>query len=255
MKRRIMLGMAATLLCVASGLAVAADKSTETRTVDASVERVKLEGAADLKIRHGARAALVVTGDKNLVVRTLTTQQGQTLSIDTQGPHRIRFGSTPKVTVELVLPRLRAVTVEAYGNTSVDGFDGDEIDIQLDGAGHMQLSSKYRKVRANLGGIGNLVMNKVDSESVELELGGAGHVTMNGRSTTMNVELGGLGGLDARQCQVDTLTLSLSGLGSARVHARNSADLSLSGMGSVVVFGKPSNRKVSVDGLGSVSWR
>jgi hypothetical protein len=47
----------------------------------------------------------------------------------------------------------------------------------------------------------------------------------------------------------------LSGLGNATVNARDSATLSLSGLGSVTVYGKPQNRNVSVDGLGKVSWK
>ena len=45
------------------------------------------------------------------------------------------------------------------------------------------------------------------------------------------------------------------GLGNAIVNARSNAKLSLSGLGSVVVYGKPANRDVSVDGLGKVSWK
>jgi hypothetical protein len=50
-------------------------------------------------------------------------------------------------------------------------------------------------------------------------------------------------------------TLDLSGLGNAIVTAHQNANLNLSGMGSVTVYGKPLNRKVSVDGLGKVSWK
>lgn len=255
MKRRIMLAVAATVLFAAGGLAAAAEQSSETRSIDARVERVKLEGAADLKIRHGLKAALVITGDKNMVARTLATQRGDTLSIDTQGPNRFRFGSVPKVQVELVLARLRSVAIESYGATTVEGFSGDDIEIALDGAGSMRMTSNYRKVRASLGGIGNLVMHKVDSDDIAIDLGGAGHVTISGRTRSMTVDLGGLGGLDAQHCEVDALELSLSGMGSAKVRVREAANLSLSGMGSVVVFGNPVNRKVSVDGLGSVNWR
>jgi hypothetical protein len=53
----------------------------------------------------------------------------------------------------------------------------------------------------------------------------------------------------------DSVSLELSGLGNATVTAQQSADLNLSGMGSVTVYGKPLNRRVSVDGLGKVSWK
>lgn len=256
MKRRMMLGLAAAVLCVGAASALAAEQATETRPIDARVQRVKLEGLANLKIRHGAKAQLVLSGDKALVERTLAEQDGDLLTIGTEGKRRgVYIGRSPRLDVELVLPQLRAVSVESLGSTTVDGFKGESLDVELDGAGSMQVAATYRKVRASLGGLGSLVMQKVDSDEMELNLGGAGHVTVSGRSRNMKVELGGLGGLDARQCEVASLKLNLSGLGNARVRVLQDADLALSGMGSVVVYGKPSNRKVVVDGLGSVSWR
>ena len=71
----------------------------------------------------------------------------------------------------------------------------------------------------------------------------------------LTAELSGLGGLDAQQFVADAVTLELSGLGNATITAHQSANLNLSGMGSVTVYGKPLNRRVSVDGLGKVSWK
>jgi hypothetical protein len=80
-------------------------------------------------------------------------------------------------------------------------------------------------------------------------------VTLSGRSKWLKADLGGLGGLDAQQFAVDTVNLDLSGLGNATVTAHQNATLNLSGMGSVTVYGKPLNRKTTVDGLGKVSWK
>jgi hypothetical protein len=93
------------------------------------------------------------------------------------------------------------------------------------------------------------------AEGIDLNLGGAGFVTLTGRSKRLKAELGGLGGLDAQSCSVDSVALDLSGLGNATVNVRQSINVSLSGMGSVTVLGKPVNRKVALDGLGKVNWK
>lgn len=258
MKQLIKLGALAALLGAPIGMALAApETSTETREIDARVVRVKLEGVGDLRIRQGATAALVLTGDARLLSRTTTSQRGDMLSIETEGRNSgFSFGRSPGLQAELVLPNLRWVSSESVGATSVSGFAGDKLEINLDGAGSMYVSSSnYRNIKASLGGVGNLKINGVDSESVDLSLGGAGYVTLNGRSKTLRADLGGLGGLDAQNCTVESVTLDLSGLGNATVNARVSANLDLSGMGSVTVFGKPANRKVAVDGLGKVNWK
>lgn len=258
MKHLIKLGALAALLGAPIGMALAApETSTETREIDARVVRVKLEGVGDLRIRQGATAALVLTGDARLLSRTTTSQRGDTLNIETEGRNSgFSFGRSSGLQAELVLPNLRAVSSESVGATSVSGFSGEKLDINLDGAGSMYVSSSnYRNIKASLGGVGNLKINGVDSDTVDLSLGGAGYVTLSGRSRTLRADLGGLGGLDAQNCTVESVTLDLSGLGNATVNARVSANLDLSGMGSVTVFGKPANRKVAVDGLGKVNWK
>ena len=243
------------------GSAVAApetvtEMATETRQVDARVVRVKLDGVMNLRIRQGATPMLVLSGDPRLLGKTTTLQSGDTINIgtETRGMH-INLGRNMGLRAELTLPNLREVSSESVGGTTISGFSGDELELNLDGAGSMNVSCNYRVISANLGGVGSMKVHGIDSESVELNLSGAGYVTLSGRSRQLKAELAGLGGLAALGFSVQNVTLELSGLGNATVTARDSANLTLSGMGSVTVHGKPVNRKVSVDGLGKVNWK
>jgi hypothetical protein len=246
------LGLVAAALCPFLGSASAAPDASETRKVDARVVRVKLEGLVDLRIRQGATAALVLSGDSAVVSRATAVQSGDTLRIDTDsgGEHRHR-----RVRAELTLPALREVSSESVGTTEIRGFAGDAIELSLDGAGSMKMWCNYKRVTATLGGVGSMNIAGLNSDGVELNLNGAGYVTLSGRSKWLKAELGGLGGLDARGFSADTVELDMSGLGNATVTASQNATLSLSGLGSVTVYGKPLNRKVTVDGLGKVSWK
>jgi hypothetical protein len=94
-----------------------------------------------------------------------------------------------------------------------------------------------------------------NSEGIELNLRGAGAVNLVGRGKWLKADLGGLGGLNAQQFTADNVDIDLSGLGNATVTAHQNANLNLSGMGSVTVYGKPLYRKQSIDGLGKVSWK
>lgn len=246
------LGLVATALCAFSGATSAAPDTSETRKVDARVVRVKLEGLVDLRIKQGAAPLLVLSGDSNVVARSTTEQRGDTLHIDTEfegeGRHR-------RVHAELTLPALREVSSESVGTTEIRGFAGDEIELSLDGAGSMKMWCNYKRVTATLGGVGHMHLAGLNGDGVDLNLNGAGYVTLSGRSKWLKADLGGLGGLDARAFSTDSVELDMSGLGNAAVSATQSATLSLSGMGSVTVYGKPLNRKVTVDGLGKVSWK
>ncbi|UOD30344.1 DUF2807 domain-containing protein [Massilia violaceinigra] len=239
---------AALALAPLATAAPADDSASETRAVDASAQRVRLDGAIDLYLRQGAVPRLVISGAGRALGGITTEQHGDTISIG--GAAR---GSRARA--ELTLPSLREVASDSVGSTEVSGFAGDELDLSLEGAGSMRVNCTYRVVSASLGGVGSLDLQGVASEGVELDLRGAGYARLNGRAKWLRANLGGLGGLDAQHFQVDSVNLDLNGLGNATVMARQSANLRVNGMGSVTVYGKPASRNVSVDGLGKVTWK
>lgn len=250
MHKRFSFALLLTTLWLMAGAAGAED-TIETRTIDARIVRVKLDGVLDLKVRQGDVPSLNIIGDKRFVGKVSAVQTGDTLALDSDNA---KF-SRSAVRAELVLPALREVLSEGVGSAEISGFSGDDIDITLDGAGSMKVVADYKRLKANLCGVGSMHLWVADNDNVELDLRGAGYVTIGGRSKMLKASLGGLGGLNAQQFQADTVEVDLSGLGNATVNARMNANLNLSGLGSVTVYGKPQNRNVSVDGLGKVSWK
>lgn len=259
MNKLLILGVAgALLLGVVAGAAAAGggdDAVSEQRPIDARVTRVRLDGVVDLRVRQGAVASLVISGDPRWVGQTTSRQNGDTLIIE-NGDHHVRGSIRHGLHAELVLPALRELVSESLGASDIQGFSGDRLALSLDGAGTIVMQgANYRSVKASLGGLGSMNLQGLNAELVELNLEGAGHVTLAGRTRALRADLEGLGGLDAQQFMAETVSIDLSGLGSATVNAHLNANLNLSGLGSVTVYGKPLNRKVSVDGLGKVSWK
>ena len=250
-------GATVVALCAMMGTAVAApdEAITETRPVDARVTRVQLDGVIDLKLRQGAVAKLVINGEPRMLAKTTTAQNGETLIIGTESRGFKINARANSLHAELTLPQLREVRSDSVGFTDISGFSGDQLTLSLDGAGSMKVTCNYRIISASLGGVGSMNLQGVSSEGVDLTLQGAGYVSLNGSSKWLKASLAGLGGLDAQHFRADTVTLELTGLGNATVSARQDAILNLSGMGSVTVYGQPKNRRVSVDGLGKVTWK
>jgi len=229
------------------------DYSMESRPIDARVVRIKLDGVIDLKLRQGDTPSLVIRSDRRFAGKVNAVQTGDTLHLDTEGRgFKLNHNS---VRAELTLPMLREVVSEGVGMTEIAGFSGDELELTLDGAGSMKVAGDYKKLKANLGGVGSMHLWLSENDSVDLDLHGAGFINLGGHSKLLRASLGGLGSLNAQQFQADAVNLELSGLGNATVTAKTSATLNLSGLGSVTVYGKPQNRDVSVDGLGKVSWK
>jgi hypothetical protein len=245
------------LLCAALGTAVAApvETGTETRTIDPRVVRIKLDGLVDLKLKQGAVASLVITGDKTLLATTTTAQKGDTLTIANEGKGFTMNRRKHGVRAELTLPQLRELASDSLSSVEVSGFIGEALDLTLDGAGAMKVVCDYRHVTAVLGGVGSMHITSERADTVNLNLRGAGVMTLKGATKSLTANLGGLGSLHAEHFHADTVNLDLSGLGNAAVSARQNANLTLSGLGSVAVHGRPVNRSVSVSGLGKVTWK
>lgn len=246
----------AVTLFTTTGNAFAQQQSSETRTVDARITKVKLGGVIDLRLKQGPVATLVIAGDARFVPKVQTSVQGDTLQIDIERERHFHFGKDSKeqLRAELTLPNLTELISQGVGNAEVTGFTGEQVRVALDGAGTVVLTSRYRNIDARLGGVGSMTLNAADTDKVELSLRGAGRIEVNGSSKLLTARLGGVGSLDARELRADTVDVKLTGLGSATVYAKNNANLVLSGLGSATVYGKPANRKSTSTGLGSVSW-
>lgn len=254
MKGLVKAGMALTM-CAVAGAALAQEGGREVREVGAQVQRVRLEGIIELKVRQGPRPALVISGERAWLGKTVTQQRGDTLVIDNQVREMRLTHYDRGVRAELTLPQLREVVSNSLGSADISGFNGERLDLVLDGAGSMKVSGSYRVLAASLGGLGSLTIHATLAEGLELDLHGAGYVTVAGQGRWLRASLGGLGGLDAQHFQVDSVELDLSGLGNAAVYARQHAALQLNGLGSAAVFGRPASRNAEVNGLGKVTWK
>ena len=247
--------MAATLALAASS-AVADERISQKRGIDARVAKVQLGGVINLHITQGAVPSLVLIGDKEDLAKVVVTQNGDTLSIDSDSNQHWHIGISKKydVRAELTVPNLNELVSHGVGSTDVKGFTGNALKLSLDGAGSVNVDSTYKNLSARLGGVGSMTLTSGHADQVDLKLRGAGHIEIKGTSKMLRADLGGVGGLDAEKLVSDAVELDMSGLGSASVYAKNSAKVKLSGMGSATVYGKPVTRTADTAGLGSISW-
>jgi hypothetical protein len=247
--------MAATLSAAAGG-ALADERISQQRLIDAKVAKVNLGGIINLHIKQGPTPSLVLIGEKDQVAKVNVTQSGDTLNIDTNGGRGWNIGKNKKydVRAELTVPNLNELTSHGVGATEVKGFTGNVLTVSLDGAGAVEVDSAYKNLTARLGGVGSMTLKSANTDQVDLKLRGAGHIEIKGTSKMLRADLGGVGSLDAEKLVSDAVELDMSGLGGATVYAKNSAKVKLSGMGSATVYGKPAIRTADAKGMGSVSW-
>lgn len=255
MKTTLKAAMLAAVLCSGTPAALAAELTSESRSVDARTVNLNLDGVISIKVKQGPVASLTLYGKPEALKKVTVLQSGDQLRIDTGRSSNISFGNKQDLRAELTLPNLREVVSGGVGATEVNGFSGDTLRLTLQGAGAVKVNAQYRNVDVQLGGIGGMTVNAGNSDNVDLHLNGAGRIEMIGQTKQLNASLGGVGSLDAQQLRAESVDVRLSGLGSASVYAKTRATMNLSGLGSATVYGKPANRQSSAQGLGSVSWQ
>lgn len=226
--------------------------ASEQRAVDGKVDIVKLTGPIDLVLKQGPAAAMTVRAEQRVLSKIRTIQDGNTLQIDTRG---LLVNVRQPMVVELTLPALQKLQVMGSGDSKVNGFSGDALQVELTGAGNVDFNGQYRRIVASMTGSGDLMLNGGDSDSVELTLLGSGDINARGNSKTVKAALSGSGDLNARQLGADSVSLDLLGSGDATVAAKTAVTLRMRGSGDTTIVGNPAQRDISITGSGEVDWQ
>jgi len=232
----------------AEGRAVAQD----TRPVPAGVEIVEVDGPINLNLRYGATPLLRVSGEQRMLGNVEVTGDGKVLRIGIRG---MVLRHREPLVVELVLPVLTSVTIEGSGDSTINGFSGDAIAVQLNGSGSVRFNGRYRDATVGLTGSGDLDVNGgAAMDRMETRLMGSGSITVSGTTRALEADTTGSGRLDAEHLRASDVTLSQTGSGDSAVQARDNIRITLSGSGDVEVYGNPAERSTSRTGSGSVTY-
>ncbi|MGJ9416373.1 head GIN domain-containing protein [Massilia sp. CMS3.1] len=223
----------------------------QSRPVTRQVRAVELSGPIDLTLRYGAQPRLVVRGEQRLLANIETSQEGRVLHIGTRG---IVLRHRQPIEVELTLPALDRFGVDGSGDSRVNGFSGELIEVELNGSGSIDFNGRYRQAKATVHGTGTLTLDAGNGDSVEAELSGAGTIALAGAAREFQAESNGSGTVDAKRLRAETVTVRQTGSGNASVTANARVAVAVSGSGDVDVYGDPPQRSISRTGAGDVHF-
>jgi hypothetical protein len=223
----------------------------ETRSVTRQVRAVELSGPIDLRLRYGAEPALVVRGEQRLLGNVETSQEGRVLHIGTRG---IVLRHRQPIEVDLTLPGLERVGVDGSGDTQINGFSGERIELELNGSGSVDFNGRYRQAKATVHGTGELTLDAGNGDSVEAELTGSGTITLAGAARSFQAVSKGSGTLDAQRLRAEDVNVRQTGSGNTSVTAHATVAAAVSGSGDIDVYGDPPQRSISRTGSGDVHF-
>ncbi|MEX5748823.1 DUF2807 domain-containing protein [Massilia sp. X63] len=239
----------------ANGVTAAAEGrrvASETREVPAGVNAVDLDGPINLSLRYGATPSLKVRGEARLLDNIDVSADGAVLHIGIRG---MVLNHRHPLEVEMVLPQLASVTVDGGGESTVNGFSGERIEVRMEGRGSLRFNGRFREVDAALSGSGELDLNAgAGVERLDAVLTGSGHMSIVGGARELHANASGSGELDARHLRADKVEVSQTGSGRSTVQARETVAAAISGSGDIEVVGNPAERSVSRTGSGAVTF-
>jgi len=181
----------------------------EKRTIE-DFQRIQAGGAFTIKIHVGQPTSLKITAEDNLLGYIKTNVKGNTLIINT----RKSISPRKEIFIDITTPELDFINASGANNITVGGIKGSQFDVDLSGAGNINLSGEVDKFKAELSGAGNI---------------------------------------NAKELKAQNVRVSVSGAASADIYAKQSLEASVSGVGSINYYGNPPDTKTNVSGVGSIS--
>ena len=173
-------------------------------------DSVDLAGAGRVIITQGDTESLTIETDDNLMEHIKTTVRGRTLGLD----------FTKKlipIPTESIIFRLSVINLA---------------EIESSGAGRFEI-------------------DELDTDRLQIEMSGAGAVELAGTAEAQDIELSGVGGYAAPDLKSQTARVEISGAGGVEIWVLNTLDVDISGAGNVNYFGMPIVDQ-DISGLGRV---
>lgn len=183
----------------------------EKRTVP-SFTAVSISGAYDVEIVVQKEQSLEIEGDDNLLPLITTEVHGGLLDID----NTKSFSTKNKLRLRISVPNLNAVSTSGASDIVISNVKSDEFNIDVSGAGSLQLS---------------------------------------GETKTLGIKQSGAGDVDAKDLHAERVNVESSGAASADVYASEELRASVSGAGNVNYYGDPKTVNKDTSGAGSVTKR
>lgn len=217
-------GFLALGLVLANSSAVA---EVTTRPAD-GVTRVVFKTPGDLSIRVGAQEKLTVEAEPKVLAQLDISIKGDTLTLSSKGS----FKTEKALKYTLTIKAFRKLKTEGSGSSVIEGFAGNDIDVEAAGSG-------------------DIALKNVKPGKLSISIPGSGNVEAVGSGKSLLARIDGAGDINAAKFQAQVVEARLDGSGNIRVHADESLKAVISGAGNIEYKGKAKVTQ-SVTGAGSV---
>lgn len=186
--------------------------SSETRAVG-SFDAIEFQGDARLEISIGEAAEVKLRGQPSVLRRTQTRVTDNTLHVEVEREEWTWGHDRERLTVLIKVPQLRSLQLDGGNDVRLKGFSGGESRIDVNGAARVRASGALDKLTAHLAGAGYADLSRLITKDAKV---------------------------------------TVDGVGSVVVHADDSLEATMNGVGAIFYSGTPAQITRSINGLGTI---
>jgi Putative auto-transporter adhesin, head GIN domain len=214
LERILWIGCAAFALSACDSRHVGSRRSTttETRAVT-NFDAIEFQGDGRIEITVGEVAELTVRGQPGVLGRTQTRVTDNTLHIEVEREDWTWGRDGERLTVFIKVPQLRSLQLDGGSDVRLKGFNGGESSIDVNGTARIRASGALDRLTARLAGAGYADLSRLIAKDAKV---------------------------------------TLDGVGSVVVHAEESLEATMNGVGAIFYAGTPSKVSRSLNGLGTI---
>lgn len=184
-----------------------------------------------------------------------------TISRDVSGFDTIRLSGQFNGTV--VVGKTEGLTLTGGGDLEkrfVAEVRGDELRIKLTRNRHrgdtITIAVNAKELEEFIiEGAGKFDIKGIDSEEFSVKLPGAASITMAGKCGELNISIAGAATVKAEDLICQHGHVKISGTGTISLHASESIDARVSGLGKIEVYGHPEEIDQHISGLGRIKLK
>lgn len=234
-RTRSTFSLAAIALILASSCTDPGNDTITSKTYNVSdFSSLELEVIGEVYYEQSDSAYLAASGSSALIDALEVSGSNGELTVE-QKNKRSFSGSKKELTIRVGSPRLTSIDYRGVGTLHLKGHcEGESLTISDQGVGQMMIEDCH---------VGTFRLN---SRSI-------GKVEIKGSATDTFIDLEGIGDIDCSEFRSKNVEGVSKGAGNLSVHAEESLEISISGIGSVKYYGDPSEVRSDISGLGKAT--
>ena len=194
--------------CKLTGIKGNGDLVEEIRDVD-TFRKIDVSGNYEVEINVGESTKLEIVAESNLLKYIKTKVKRNTLYISSKENLR------PREDLKIIISCPDLVAIECSG-------------------------------------VNDIIADGINSDEFEIDLSGAGSIDISGEANLFSIEISGAADLMARHFHTSDVKIDVSGAANAEVYASNSCDAEVSGAGYIELYGDAQDVNMDISGAGSL---